>query len=81
MDIVETKVENDGLELDAVSIVVRRIRPGSSVQGLRAKLDGYLGRSRIRFQVDVGLGEKRVRSWHQTGHRTVQNSAANRRRR
>jgi len=57
VDIVETNVEDDGLELDADTIVVRRIRPGSVVQGLRAKLDGYLGRSHIRFQVDVGLGD------------------------
>jgi hypothetical protein len=57
LDIVETEVEDDGLELDAESIVVRRIRPGSPVQGMRAKLDGYLGRSHLRFQVDVGLGD------------------------
>ena len=56
-DVVETEVESDGLELDAESLVVRRIRPGSPVHGMRAKLDGYLGRSRIRFQVDVGLGD------------------------
>ena len=56
-DVVETEVESDGLELDAESIVVRRIRPGSPVHGMRAKFDGYLGRSRIRFQVDVGLGD------------------------
>ena len=56
-DVVETEVESDGLELDAESLVVRRIRPGSPVHGMRAKFDGYLGRSRIRFQVDVGLGD------------------------
>lgn len=57
VDIVETRVEDDGLELDAESIVVRRIRPGSPVHGMRAKFDGYLGRSHVRFQVDVGLGD------------------------
>ena len=56
-DVVETEVESDGLELDAESLVVRRIRPGSPVHGMRAKFDGYLGRSRIRYQVDVGLGD------------------------
>jgi len=56
-DVVETEVESDGLELDTESIMVRRIRPGSPVHGMRAKFDGYLGRSRIRFQVDVGLGD------------------------
>ena len=57
LDILETDVEEDGLEFDADTIIVRRIRPDSPVLGLRAKLDGYIGRSRLRFQVDVGLGD------------------------
>ena len=57
VDILETDVEDDGLEFDADSVVVRRIRSDSPVLGLRAKLDGYIGRSHLRFQIDVGLGD------------------------
>lgn len=56
-DIVETEVEDDGLELEADSIAVRSIRPHSPVLGWRAKFDGYIGRSYLRFQVDIGLGD------------------------
>ena len=39
------------------SIAVRPIRAESPVLGLRAKFDAHLGRTRLRYQVDVGLGD------------------------
>jgi hypothetical protein len=38
-------------------ITIEAIRPGSPVHGLRAKFDAQLGRMRLRYQVDVGLGD------------------------
>ncbi|MEE8367725.1 MAG: nucleotidyl transferase AbiEii/AbiGii toxin family protein [Thermoanaerobaculia bacterium] len=59
-DIVETKVVGDGLEFEVDGIEVRPLRPDSPGLGLRAKFDGYIGRSRLRFQVDIGMGDRVV---------------------
>jgi len=50
-------VEDDGIEFALDSIAVEPIRAGSTVLGLRAKFDALLGRTRLRCQVDVGLGD------------------------
>ena len=50
-------VEDDGIEFPLDSIAVRPIRAESPVLGLRAKFDAHLGRTRLRYQVDVGLGD------------------------
>jgi hypothetical protein len=56
-DILQTGVEDDGIDFDLDSIEVRAIRAESPVLGLRAKFDARLGRMRLRYQVDVGLGD------------------------
>jgi hypothetical protein len=56
-DILRTEVEDDGIELDVDSISVRPIRLQSPVLGLRARFEGHLGRTILRYQVDVGLGD------------------------
>ena len=50
-------VEHDGIEFALDSIVVMPIRGESAVLGLRARFDAHLGRTRLRYQVDVGLGD------------------------
>jgi len=50
-------VDSDGIEFDLGSIVVQPIRVESATLGLRAKFDASLGRTRLRYQVDVGLGD------------------------
>jgi Nucleotidyl transferase AbiEii toxin, Type IV TA system len=50
-------VEADGIEFAPDSIAVQPIRAGSTVLGLRAKFDALLGRTKLRYQVDVGLGD------------------------
>ncbi len=50
-------VEDDGIEFALDSVAVEPIRAGSTVLGLRAKFDALLGRTRLRYQVDVGLGD------------------------
>jgi hypothetical protein len=56
-DILRTGVEDDAIAFAEDSITVRPIRGDSAVLGLRAKFDGTLGRARLRYQVDVGLGD------------------------
>lgn len=56
-DILRIDVETDGIDFEVGSITIRPIRAESSVLGLRAKFNGHLGRTRTRYQVDVGLGD------------------------
>ncbi len=56
-ELLRVDVEDDGIEFDVDSIAVRPVRTGSAVLGLRAKFDAHLGRVRLRYQVDVGLGD------------------------
>lgn len=59
-DCLTAEVEADGVELDPESIRVRPIRIAEVHIGHRAKLDGFLARSRLRFQIDVGTGDRVV---------------------
>ena len=56
-DLLCAQVEEDGIEFDPDTIAVRPIRGDSNVLGLRAKFDAHLGRAKLRYQVDVGLGD------------------------
>jgi len=56
-DLLHLEVEEDGIDFELDSIAVRPIRGESTVLGLRAKFDAHLGRTRLRYQVDVGLGD------------------------
>jgi len=56
-ELLRVEVEDDGIEFQLDSITVRPIRVESPVLGLRAKFDAQLGRTRLRYQVDVGLGD------------------------
>lgn len=57
IDILRTGVEDDAITFAEDSIAVRPIRRDSAVLGLRAKFDATLGRVRLRYQLDVGLGD------------------------
>ena len=56
-DLLRLAVEDDGIDFELDSIAIRPIRPDSTVLGLRAKFDAHLGRTQLRYQVDVGLGD------------------------
>jgi len=56
-DILTANVEQDAVDFDLQTLSIDPIRNQSEVTGLRAKLDAYLGRTQIRFQIDVGLGD------------------------
>lgn len=48
---------DDGIEFDPGSLAVRPIRPESPVGGMRARFVGFIGRARIQFQIDFGMGD------------------------
>jgi hypothetical protein len=56
-DLLRVEVEDDGIEFQPDTISIRAIRIESPVLGLRAKLDATLGRTKLRYQIDVGLGD------------------------
>jgi hypothetical protein len=56
-EILRFEVEDDGIEFQLDSIAVHPTRLESPIVGLRAKFDAQLGRTRLRYQVDVGLGD------------------------
>lgn len=56
-EICVVEVEPDGLRFDSSSIDVHAIRPDDAYGGQRVTLLGYLGRARLKIQVDVGLGD------------------------
>jgi hypothetical protein len=49
---------NDGIAFRLDSMTVALIRVESPVLGLRAKFSGNHGRTMLRYQVDVGLGDE-----------------------
>jgi predicted nucleotidyltransferase component of viral defense system len=57
VEILTTDVEDDAVEFDLTSLSIRPIRNAAPVLGQRAKLDAYIGRIRIRCQIDVGMGD------------------------
>jgi hypothetical protein len=56
-DLLGTPVEDDGVEYSVDSISIARVRVDSPSIGFRAKFDGRLWRTRLRHQVDIGLGD------------------------
>lgn len=56
-DIISTKVTEDGLEFLGDSITIAEIREGQAYQGKRVKLASRIGKTRIRLQIDIGLGD------------------------
>lgn len=56
-DLFRLKVEDDGIAFDTETIEIQRIRPESRVAGIRAKFTGHIGKVRLRYQIDVGLGD------------------------
>lgn len=57
VEILSFDVEADAIDFRVETLDIRPIRDESLVVGLRAKLDAFLGRVHIRFQIDVGLGD------------------------
>lgn len=56
-DVLTLNMPGDGMSFDAGSVTIQPIRGESAGLGLRAKFDGLVGRSKIRYQIDIGLGD------------------------
>ena len=50
-------VEDDGLRFDPDSIITDDIRDNQEYQGIRVRLNAYLGNARVSIQIDIGLGD------------------------
>lgn len=56
-DICNVAVSADGLIFDAVTVKGRKIKEDADYEGVRVKFIGFLERSRIPMQLDVGFGD------------------------
>jgi hypothetical protein len=56
-DICEIAVTPDGLVFDPTSVRGHKIKEGADYEGVRVKFRGFLERSRIAMQVDMGFGD------------------------
>ena len=53
----EVDVEEDGLRFDASTVIGERIKVDAEYQGVRITFTGFLGKSRIPMQIDIGFGD------------------------
>jgi len=56
-DVCKIKIEPDGLLFDSSTIEGRKIKEAADYEGVRIKFKGYLQKSRINMQIDVGFGD------------------------
>lgn len=56
-DVCAVVVEPDGLVFDAKTVQGRKIKEDADYEGVRVKFIGYLERSQIPMQIDVGFGD------------------------
>ncbi len=56
-DVCKTDVIPDGLVFDSKSVKGQRIKEGADYEGVRVKFTGFLQRSRIAMQIDIGFGD------------------------
>ena len=56
-DVCDVSVDPDGLIFDAKTIQGRKIKEDADYEGVRVKFLGFLERSRITMQIDVGFGD------------------------
>ena len=59
-DLCQVEVEPDGLDLSPESLRVQAIREPSDYAGVRVRLEGRMGSTRIPLQVDIGFGDHAV---------------------
>ncbi|MFH1309899.1 MAG: nucleotidyl transferase AbiEii/AbiGii toxin family protein [Candidatus Omnitrophota bacterium] len=56
-DICDIPVDPDGLMFDTKTVQGRKIKENADYEGVRVKFTGFLDRSRIPMQIDVGFGD------------------------
>lgn len=57
-DVIAEPVPEDGLSFDIKSIKVEQTQIDADYEGIRVKFVGYLGRSRILMQLDIGFSDE-----------------------
>lgn len=56
-EVCNVSVDPDGLVFDSKNVQGRKIKEGADYEGVRVKFLGFLERSRIPMQIDVGFGD------------------------
>lgn len=56
-DICVREVEPDGLTFDRSTVQSERIKEDADYEGVRVNLTGYLGKAKIRLQIDIGFAD------------------------
>lgn len=56
-DVCDIAVEPDGLLFDSLTVQGRKIKENADYSGVRVKFIGFLERSQIPMQIDVGFGD------------------------
>lgn len=56
-EICKINIEEDGLIFDLDSVRGSRIKESAEYEGVRIKFKGFLGKSRISMQIDIGFGD------------------------
>ena len=56
-DVCNVDVQADGLVFDAKTVTAQKIKEDADYEGVRVKFTGFLDRSRISMQIDVGFGD------------------------
>lgn len=55
--VCQVPVDSDGLVFDPATVKGRKIKEDADYEGVRVKFRGFLERSRIAMQIDVGFGD------------------------
>jgi len=55
--VCESTAEPDGLEFDAASIEIHRIKEDAEYEGVRVRFNATLAQARIPMQIDIGFGD------------------------
>lgn len=56
-EICELSTEPDGIEFEATSIQIQRIKEDADYEGVRVRFNATLARARIPMQIDIGFGD------------------------
>jgi len=56
-EVCNVRVSQDGLMFDSKTVSGQKIKEAADYEGVRIKFLGFLGRSRIPMQIDVGFGD------------------------
>lgn len=56
-DVLNIKVDDDGLQFDVDSIKTEQITEDADYKGVRVTLNGLLGNAKVYIQIDIGFGD------------------------